>query len=440
MLDPYVRGFVLTEDRLELPEFTEHEINGAYLYCHPNLPLKQVGDVIVAGRAIPLGNEPSQPGSQEWLDNVSGRFALFIPHARGIRIYHDACGLRSIFYSTEKPIVASHIGLMDVTDASEVELNKPATGYLAGYPGGTTPLRGVFLLTPNTYLDFPANKPVRYFPHRDLEPLSVSEAASVVLEGMRIQMEALKEEKIFISLTAGLDSRLTLAATRSSGAEFVTYYWPNKEASVIDFQIAREIARRLDLKHIAITPSNYDRKVLNELRQIAAKGTYYKHLLTVVLAYRQIFNQEHIHIRSNLAEIGRVFYKPRKKPMDPQRMSELFMFGKGGPMARPVFESFFERTDFGNLRNYDPYDMFYWEQRMGCWHSQVVLESDLVCDTHVLFNSRRILNAMLSVPLQERMRASLFHELISRELPELGDVPINPKIAPSFSASNPAFS
>ena len=25
MLDPYVRGFVLTKDRLELPEFTEHE-------------------------------------------------------------------------------------------------------------------------------------------------------------------------------------------------------------------------------------------------------------------------------------------------------------------------------------------------------------------------------------------------------------------------------
>jgi hypothetical protein len=40
---------------------------------------------------------------------------------------------------------------------------------------------------------------------------------------------------------------------------------------------------------------------------------------------------------------------------------------------------------------------------MSCWHSNVVVESDTAFDTVSLFNNRKILEAMLSVPFQDRV-------------------------------------
>ena len=59
-------------------------------------------------------------------------------------------------------------------------------------------------------------------------------------------------------------------------------------------------------------------------------------------------------------------------------------------------------SEFREAADVDPLDLLYWEHRMSCWHSNVVLESDFAFDTHVLFNSRWILERMLSVRQDQR--------------------------------------
>ena len=89
-----------------------------------------------------------------------------------------------------------------------------------------------------------------------------------------------------------------------------------------------------------------------------------------------------------------------------------------GPVVK-AFDDWMTATHFRDVVDLDPLDVFYWEHRMSCWHSNVVLESDFAFDTHVLFNSRWILERMLSIPAVGRCRGSLFKLLVREMWPEL---------------------
>jgi hypothetical protein len=88
-----------------------------------------------------------------------------------------------------------------------------------------------------------------------------------------------------------------------------------------------------------------------------------------------------------------------------------------------AFDEWMGATRFRAVIGIDALDLFYWEHRMSCWHSNVVLESDFAFDTHVLFNCRWILERMLAVPVEDRCRASLFRQLVIDLWPELGTWP-----------------
>ena len=234
-----------------------------------------------------------------------------------------------------------------------------------------------------------------------------------------------------ISLTAGIDSRLSLAASRKyhQKCRFFTYVTPGNRIHAIDVSVATEIARVYGLPYqsVPLTVSGPD---YDHFRHCAARNTYYRHGPSVAFLCARLFGRV-IHLRSNLAEIGRAFYRkngPLPEIASGLEMVHVYNFELlGNALVIEMFDEFHQETEFGNRFNYDGYDLFYWEHRMGGWLSQVIIESDLAFDTHILFNARRILQAMLAVPLADRVKASLFHEIIHRELPEIAWIPINPQ-------------
>lgn len=87
------------------------------------------------------------------------------------------------------------------------------------------------------------------------------------------------------------------------------------------------------------------------------------------------------------------------------------------------------------MHGYDPYDMFYWEHRNGHWHARVCIENDPAFDTVVLFNARVILKAFLSIDFEGRRSAALPSHIVAKLLPELADIPVNPKEVPVYAAA-----
>lgn len=137
-----------------------------------------------------------------------------------------------------------------------------------------------------------------------------------------------------------------------------------------------------------------------------------------------------MHVRSNVTGIGKTVYNRRRirPPLrDARRMTHTFSRDLEGNRAiQAAFEDFSQATGFYEVRGYDPYDMFYWEHRLGTWHAHLLIESDPAFDTHVLYNNRPIIEALLSLPFEARNRDEAFHRLIARSWPELGAVPTNP--------------
>jgi hypothetical protein len=79
------------------------------------------------------------------------------------------------------------------------------------------------------------------------------------------------------------------------------------------------------------------------------------------------------------------------------------------------------------IMGYDVWDLVYMEHRMSTWHAQALSGSDMAFDTSILFNSRRALDLLMSVPLADRRHGTIFRTIIAHRCPQIADIPINPR-------------
>lgn len=118
-------------------------------------------------------------------------------------------------------------------------------------PGTLTLHEGLSRLLPNHYLDLETWKAVRFWPHADefSQDLGLEEATSRIARALGNFMVAAADQfRLGITLTAGLDSRLLLAAARPA-TEKVEFFTISPEREGIDQILAKRIARDHALRH-----------------------------------------------------------------------------------------------------------------------------------------------------------------------------------------------
>ena len=152
-------------------------------------------------------------------------------------------------------------------------------------------------------------------------------------------------------------------------------------------------------------------------------ATFLSHSRPLAEMYRHCFQPSTLHLRSNLGEIGRAFYRRRlarqHDRLTPEDLADLWGHARHNRAIVEAFADWAAAVRFDDSAALDPADVFYWEHRMSCWHACLLLESDFAFDTHILFNARTILAKMLAVPLQDRIQGSLFRQLVADLWPEL---------------------
>ncbi len=378
------------------------------------------------------------------LSFMCGRYVVFYRRGDRERVVTDATGMRMAMYALGTRVIASHTGLIG---ANVPEPAVRTRAYQWGAPGNRTPVEGIRVLTPNTKLDLGSWRVSRYWPRRALEMMEVDAAARLVVEAMRNTFRHLaSHHQPLISITAGIDSRVTLAVSRGA-ARYMTYYRnDDADSDLLDRTFAIEIANRFGLRHDLLLTASHG-SVPEDYKAMLAENTTLPHIPRVSFAYYQTYSKgNYTHIRSNLAEIARQFYQFRLHTMQTVHSKTTFdtvddlMFlwfqDNPPPVAREAFAEFVETTDFFGCRDFiDLADLFYWEHRMGVWHPQVVLESDPAFETVSLYNCRHILETMLSVPLRDRRRATLLKRIILSEWPELAAYPVNARPFASYPFS-----
>lgn len=390
---------------------------------------------------------------QDVVDKLVGRFAvIWGAGPKDMWLQTDAIGMRAVFYSagTGGAIAGSHAKLVAETATVGGDAVSAAKPFKLGYPGLTTPFPGVSRVPPNVELSLHSGILRRFFPVEPVPTVSIETAWEVAFSRAQAAISAFsRRRRLLVSLTAGLDTRTTLAALRGSFPQlsFFTYNG-GVPSHLIDTRVAADIAARFGLRHECLDYSAYqpDPRMLSVLKD----NSFTNHGPRLACAYLQRFGTGNwLHVRTNLLELGRSNLFAANDgapglhggPSTAERMAKFYV--KVARLERhahvlPAFERYVASTDFASAaRLASPWDLYFVEHRMGAWHAGILLESDIAFDTIIAFNSREVVRHLMGIPQDVRATSPHLLSKLASMLPELSAIPINPDVYPLAAEQAP---
>jgi hypothetical protein len=381
----------------------------------------------------------------ELVGRIVGRYAVLFRFGGGSwRVLNDATGLRSVYYAAENAaaVASSHAYLTARQTAPRDLYPRPRTKW--GFPGAYTPYPGVFLLTPNNYLDLgPDLRTTRFYPKAAIPRGTADEAAAECIRvGQCVIRGLLARGPVAVSISSGIDSRVTLALALEFGRRIRYFTYLFSPANRVDVAAGENFAKDFGLDHVTLGP-DHQRPFLGagelsaRFQQQLALNSFGSHGTGLIPRYRNCFGQwQHVHIRSNVYEIGRASFQEKKGHLPPPSSIEsMISYYKNwnvfktadATFVREAFEDYFTRAHSAEaLAHIDAHDVYFWEHRMPAWQSNVILESDCVWETAVILNSRNMLDRFVAIPPAERIENQVYDEVLRRTEPRLLIYPFNP--------------
>lgn len=463
------RQFLLTPKGCpQLEDWQKQVIDSHTLYVHKDCALSVVNKgenkYILIGYAI----NPKEPNAEnidilkqlseqstleqipEFLYGLTGRFVLIIKTIDRFILYNDACGLKTIYYTTKQnelyaasqPLLLELVISLKKGDSYQQYIN---SDYILKsrehwIPSGCSLFEDVYLLTPNHYFDSFLTKEVRYYPKKSLQKKAIEEAVTEFSSLLEKTMVAANNRfKLALTVTAGMDSRTVLAACKAIANDlyFYTLLYRDLQKDSNDVIIPSKILSSLGFSHNIIDcnkPTSENFKLIYESNTTIA---HFYDWGTIANGMYNCFPQEFVAVKGNCAEIGRCYFYPTGRNVK-ITSSDYFINLEFGweklPFIKEIISNWFEES--GNLNlGYDLLDLFYWEHRMGGWQAQSQLEWDIVQEVFTPFNNRELLDIILSV--DSKYRSNPNYEFFIRSIQSLWKEvlvePINPQ---SFNFKN----
>lgn len=388
-------------------------------------------------------------------DHLGGRWALVAVDAADALAFHDASGLRQVVYARDGGGVWTASQPLLLGTAVELAPDPEAVeGFVATrfyqkkkeawWPGDRTRYSGVRALLPNHVLDLDTGKVRRFWPHAPLGPTTFEggvSRGSTILRGM--MAGAHRRSPLTAAMTAGLDSRLQLAACRDVAGDvaFFTHLHYGYDATHTDAVVSAKLLGLLGLDHRLIPCPRPDEFAASDDPDVAAYRDLYlantsnSHLGwgSISYALSRAIPDDHVIVKANCNETTRHRFRVRSgdEGTDPDALAQTMtkLMGMDGvDFATRAFRAWAEAS-VGPVEacGYDAYDVAFWEQRSGRWQAGDQLERDLDHETFVPFNSREYFTTLLGVPAAYRRAPEPLHrEMIRTMWPETLSVPINP--------------
>lgn len=456
----YSRGFLLSDRPLAddiLPGWRRIPLGSWDLRCSPLLRVatyERVEGVEVAVLGVVFGISSTGPdgdavarriaqtvaahgsfGSDplwDYLEALSGRFVVLISTQSKMFVVGDPMGSLTCYWhrDEESTLLASHTGL--ISERRGV-LSRETASWVLHHPDYVSPggkalpalasaHDGVGQVYPNCYLEVAASgvSHHRFYPRKDLPELTVDNAFEKFRTAMRRQVSNwLSVEPVsFLGLTGGYDSRTVMSSSldlfQQADTVALTYhsFKNNPVTTKEDLLVANQLALCGGLRHFVMD--------VKDLEPGTPMADLYNRSFPSWARYPGLASSlyQALPIRSTLfnslgGEIGTGFYLDRGEAVvTPEVMAAKYTYTpfKYNSRLIKMFEEYADFTEFPAEGSYgvDPYDLFYWEHRMGKWASLWFSECDLTTVIALPFNSRPLLEAMLTLPPQKRFDKELY--------------------------------
>ncbi|SDS73288.1 hypothetical protein SAMN05192545_1949 [Maribacter dokdonensis] len=382
----------------------------------------------------------------EFLNKLVGRFVLIIKINDSFKVFHDACGLRTVYYSVNNngihlasqpelfKLIFSLVGNKERTEYFNSDYVKKTKEHWL--PCGITLYNSVHQLLPNFYYNSDSNNQIRYWPNinQPIKTRTPEDGVKVMVDLMTKTMNCANVRfDIALAMTAGLDSRLLLSATKKISKDifFYTLKYRNLTINSVDIKIPNTILTKLGFEHKVIDCTKKAEIQFLECYQNNTSNSHLDDWGTIASGIHKGFPKNRVAVRGNCVEIGRSAYFQKLKvngDIKPDQLIGIVPGWRDLCFLNEYLSNWLKGVKQFEKYGYDIRDLFYMEHRVGSWQAQSQLEWDIAQEIFVPFNNREIIEVMLSVDSQYRNKQnySFFTEAINLLWPEVLSEPINP--------------
>lgn len=410
----------------------EKEDKVYFLIGHAYNPFTMVADEVVILSYISENTEEFYNRVNE----LSGNFILgFINDQDEITFMSDATCMQQIFYGKHEGYlyITSHSKLLgDICELNMVEYVKKLISYkyykLFGLmlPGDITQYENFYRVIPNFSIiykngEFNHN---RFYsihtnnPKKLLYEDIIKNSANILHNNMKLIAE--KWDRPAISMTGGCDSKTTLSCTNGLYDRFQYFSYSSSQEEQVDVDAAKTICEKLNLQHktynIPLTKQEdyelYKEIIEYNTGKIGDKTKENEIIKRIYFVENDDFDLE---VKSWVSEIARAYYYKRfnkqkfPETPTPRYMTTLYkVFFNNRKLVKEtdeIFADFLQKyyieTDFTKD---DWIEIFFWEFRVGAWKGLVISgEHKLAFDITIPYNNRKLLELLLSTPIEARI-------------------------------------
>ncbi len=461
----YRNQYILAPSAIECPFLhNRFNVSGGYmLYTHKDLIVNSVEQEDV--KLILLGDmfdyiSPEKNNEEilkdliayefdsllEAIGRYTGRYVII--HLKGdkLNLVHDPIASRKIYYcnsqgdvwmASQSHLLAKVLGFTKTNNPEIlkyyvsqefVRLNHANIGDITLYDE-------IRQLIPNHFLKVKGMQAFRYWPKTKIEKRPLKEVTIECAKMIEGYMESItKRYEVMLPVTAGKDSRILLAATRRFKEK--VHYYINKPEHVsdnnVDISVPRRLLADLNLEFDIQVPSS---EVDDEFKKIYFHNNEYAttEFLPIIYNYYRKF-QNKVNLPGNTAAGGLEFYKSKRIKKTGRRLAQLnrvdhYIF------ANNYYDNWIaERQYLFQTLKFEMIVLFYWEERLANWGTQIQIEKDIAQEEINIFNSRNLITLFLSVkPRNITIPFFKLHTRIIKLLwPDVLRIPINPGLRTSL--------
>lgn len=375
------------------------------------------------------------------IDLIGGRYVIVIGNRDNVEVYPDATGARTTYYSENEVIASSHVDLM--SDNMNLEKNNLGErAELLTYHWNTTPYNNVKSINPNFKVNIVNKKRERFFPRSNNKYLEVPHEKKLetmeLLWKEQIDYYCKNYENIIFSISGGADSRVCLAMAKEhmNKMKFFTYSTTEGEAyntkytSVLsnDQYIVKQLLKDIDMNHEFFYFDKKQFPLTREQQKIISKNAVKPHGRFLINFYLSSFPEFKVmHMRGTPLEVGRGYFLARDRESSVNEILATYKHNmkkyKENITDDEVLKTFNDAMENFHYKestfDYHLLDLYYWENRMGRWHSEILNENDVCFETVMPFNMRAMIDISLSYSRVQRRSGYMFNELINRNYPIL---------------------
>lgn len=366
---------------------------------------------------------------EDYISRLAGRFAAICITDEGGRVYTDPGGQRSVVFNQTERLVASSVCLATSCPEWDTEaIAAVSQSSLDGYfPFGLTPEKNVKRLLPNHYLDLATFETKRFWPLGDCRFGSCKNARKMVeyiADKLEKNIDAVaRNYKIQISLTAGRDSRMILAAARKRlpEVEFFTTALPD-EIAALDCRVAGALAFKYNLRHRVLEWEDSSKAELDNWQKrvgYSVGGRNWKSARTLFQ-----LDPSRVVLHGLCAEVGRA-HSWKKSDFECKQITKNELINQiKVPLYSPFLveaKKWLEKVPLSN--RLDILDLAHIEQKLGCWGGP---SQDGHFGINIApFSDREIFNSMMKLPYRYRFEQRLAKDFLKYKCPGLLSFPFN---------------